>query len=79
VDAYLKNMVEDTQENSAKCICGSCPSKNECMKENKEWFYCAKDKSKCSIDKKGCICGACPITGKYKLKGAYYCIEGKVE
>lgn len=72
-------MVEDTKENSAKCICKSCPSKNECMNKNGEWFYCAKGKSQCEVQEKGCICGACPIEAQYKLDGHYYCIKGKAE
>ena len=36
-------MLEDTKENSMKCICKSCPSKNECMNKNKEWDYVQKD------------------------------------
>lgn len=72
-------MIEDTKKNSEKCICASCPSKNECMKNNGEWFYCAREKSKCEVTKKGCLCGACPIQVKYNLKDYYYCINGKAE
>lgn len=72
-------MVEDTKENSEKCICSTCPSKNECMEENNEWFYCAKGKSKCAVPQKGCVCGACPLTAEYKLKDYYYCVTGKAK
>lgn len=70
-------MVEDTKENAAKCICGKCPSKDDCMGANEEWLYCARGKSKCVVAQKGCICGACPITAQYKLNKYYYCINGK--
>jgi hypothetical protein len=72
-------MLEDIKENSEKCICKSCPSKDECMNNNKEWFYCARGKSKCNVTQKGCLCGGCPITSKFKLKGFYYCIKDKAE
>jgi len=72
-------MIEDTKENSEKCICKSCPSKDECMNNDKEWFYCARGESKCSVSQKGCLCGACPITAEFKLTGHYYCISGREE
>jgi len=72
-------MLEDTNENSSRCICKSCPSKDECMNNNKEWFYCARGSSKCTVVEKGCICGACPIATEFKLKRFYYCIKGKSE
>jgi hypothetical protein len=70
-------MVEDTIENSKKCICATCPSQDECMDNKKEWFYCARGKSKCAVSQKGCVCGACPIVLEYKLNNYYYCIKGK--
>lgn len=70
-------MIEDTKENSMKCICKECPSKNECMNEKGEWFYCARGKSNCEVPQKGCICAACPISREYKLEGGYYCINNK--
>jgi hypothetical protein len=72
-------MVEDTSENSLKCICKSCPSKDECMNNNKEWLYCARGGSKCSVAQKGCLCRGCPITAQFRLEGGYYCIKGKAK
>ncbi len=73
-------MVEDTKENSLKCICKSCPSKNECMASGDgDFLYCARGKTKCEMAKKGCICGACPVREKYKLQDYYYCVNGKAE
>lgn len=65
--------VKDTKENLMKCVCGKCPSYNECMKKSKEGLFCARGKSSCEYDKKGCICGGCPVSIENKLKGGYYC------
>ncbi len=72
-------MVENIKENSDKCICKSCPSKNQCMNGDKDFLYCANGKTQCGLSQKGCICGACPIFSKYKLKNYYFCINGKAE
>ena len=74
--AVTNNMVEDTKENSAKCFCKSCPSKNTCMDNDKDLLYCAKGKTSCEVEKRGCVCGACPITYKYNLTGHYFCQNG---
>ena len=71
--------VNDTQENLQKCICGQCPSYNECMKGKSEGLYCARGKSSCEFEKKGCICGACPVTSEFNLDKLYYCEIGKAE
>ncbi|MBS3819757.1 DUF2769 domain-containing protein [bacterium] len=71
--------VDDTKENLQKCICGQCPSFNQCMKDQGEGLYCAKGKSSCEFDKEGCICGTCPLTPEYDLDGVYYCSIGKAE
>jgi len=73
-------MVEETKENIKKCICKSCPSKNQCMNDSdKDFLYCAKGKTECEMAQKGCICGACPIHAEYKLKNYYYCVNGKAK
>jgi len=68
--------VPDLEKNSRRCICASCPSYDKCMYNNIERFYCARGKSKCTIEKKGCICGECPIASEYKVSGFYFCTEG---
>ena len=68
--------VEDSKDNMQKCICGSCPSHNECMKGGKEGLFCARVKSTCSFDEKGCTCGQCPITTENDLNETYYCSSG---
>lgn len=70
-------MVEDNQENRDKCICRSCPSKNECMDGDEGLLYCAKGETSCQVKKNGCICGACVITARYKLTKHYYCLNEK--
>ncbi|MCJ7472557.1 MAG: DUF2769 domain-containing protein [Actinobacteria bacterium] len=71
--------VPDTQENLMKCICGSCPSHNQCMKDKMQGLFCAREKSDCEIEKKGCICGQCPLFSEYGLENLYYCINGAEE
>ena len=71
--------VPDTQENLMKCICGSCPSHNKCMKDKMQGLFCAREKSDCKIEKKGCICGQCPLFSEYGLENLYYCINDAEE
>jgi hypothetical protein len=71
--------VADTQENAMKCVCGGCPSYNDCMKDKNEILYCARGKSGCDVQRKGCICGDCPLTAEYGLDKLFYCIEGAAE
>lgn len=67
-------------ENRRKCICGSCPSYNECMRAGVELLFCIVGKSPdCIFEKKGCICPSCPVTKILGLKKAYYCIRGTQE
>lgn len=69
-------IVPDTQENLMKCICGNCPTHNECMKNAMEGLFCARGKSGCEFQKMGCICGECPLAGEYQLNNVYYCETG---
>jgi len=68
--------VPDTPENSQKCICGDCPSYNQCMKDKGELLYCAGKKSECDFERKGCLCGMCPLTPEFGLEKTYYCATG---
>jgi len=74
-----KMRVPDTNENWEKCICGDCPSINDCMKERSEGLFCARGKTSCQFERKGCICGECPVTSEFKLSGLYYCDAGAAE
>ena len=71
--------VPDTPENLKKCICGGCPTHNQCMKDNMEGFFCAKGKGNCELIKNGCLCGACPLASDYRLDKMYYCEIGAAE
>jgi len=72
-DAELKKTVSSLM---ARCICGKCPTYNDCMKNKKEALYCALGKSACAITKKACLCPTCPVTAMLGLKHGYYCIKG---
>ena len=71
--------VPDTKENLMKCICGSCPSHDQCMKDKMEGLFCARGKASCEFDKQGCICGTCPLTPEFGLDKMYYCETGAAE
>ena len=71
--------VPDSKENWEKCICGDCPSMNDCMKQGSEGLFCARGKTGCAFERKGCICGECPVTSEFKLSGLYFCETGAAE
>jgi len=71
--------VPETEETMKKCICGGCPSYNQCMEENMEGLFCATGTTACELIKNGCICGACPLTDEYSLDKMYYCEIGAAE
>ena len=68
--------VADTKENLGKCMCGSCPTFNACMKEKMQGLFCALGKSSCGPASKGCLCGRCPLWLPNKLSGGAFCIAG---
>ena len=68
--------VEVTEENKAKCICGGCPSYNDCMKEGRQGLFCGMGKSSCEVEKKGCLCMDCPVYSENSLQGGYFCLTG---
>ena len=71
--------VPDTKESMMKCVCGGCPSHDQCMKDKMEGLFCAKGKSSCPVTRNGCICGGCPLTAEYDLDKMYYCEIGAAE
>jgi hypothetical protein len=71
--------VPDTQESMMKCVCGGCPSYDQCMKDKMEGLFCAKGKSSCDVTRNGCICGGCPLAVEYDLDKMYYCEIGAAE
>ncbi|UCE96996.1 MAG: DUF2769 domain-containing protein [Candidatus Bathyarchaeota archaeon] len=59
------------------CVCGGCPSYNDCAREKKELLYCALGKSAtCITDEAGCICPNCPVTEQMGLTHDYFCTKG---
>jgi hypothetical protein len=63
--------------NKALCICGGCPSYNDCAKDNGESLYCSLGaSSSCIKEAPVCICGGCPVTSKMGLKNQYFCTKG---
>ena len=68
--------VKDTQENFEICLqpgnCASCPTY---PKGSGEGLFCARGRSKQSLEKKGCNCPECPIWIENGLSGMYYCIK----
>ncbi|MBU1670862.1 MAG: DUF2769 domain-containing protein [Actinobacteria bacterium] len=71
--------VPDTQENMMKCICMTCPTHNQCMKEKMEGFFCAKGKATCEFEKVSCVCATCPIYSEFSLGDSFYCEMGAAQ
>jgi hypothetical protein len=71
--------VPDTEANRKKCICGGCPSYDDCMGGKAETLYCARAKSECEVERNGCLCGACPLASEFSLDKMYYCETGAAE
>jgi len=64
-------------EQKDHCVCGGCPTYNECMREKGEIFYCITGCSPvCTFEKKACICPTCPVKVPLGLQKTYYCIRG---
>ena len=78
----LSNMNEEghmiaNKINKSLCICPTCPTYNECAKDNEELIYCVLGKSiTCVTKESGCICPACEITEKMGLTKDYFCVYG---
>ncbi len=78
----MSTMTEDQKmkaigELKPLCICGRCPSYNDCAKEKRELLYCSVGASQtCIKEAEVCICGSCPVTPKMGLKNQYFCTHG---
>ncbi len=68
--------VEDTAENAGKCICPTCPTYNDCMREKEQLLFCSRDASDCVPKAASCLCGDCAVWAKYELVTLYFCIDG---
>jgi len=71
-----EKIVPYTSENCEKCLCPTCPTFDECMRNRDERLFCSRGKSECEIERKGCLCGECPVESEYGLTGFYYCYFG---
>ena len=71
-----EKIVPYTPENRDKCLCPTCPTLNECMRNKDERLFCSRGKITCEIERKGCLCGECPIESEYMLTDFYYCYFG---
>jgi hypothetical protein len=69
--------MKSMKDKKSLCICGSCPSYNDCAKDKGELLYCSLGASpSCITEAPACICGACPVTTKMGLKNQYFCTKG---
>ena len=76
IKAEGEKVVPYTKENTERCICPGCPTRNECMKNRNQVLFCSQGKTECDLERKGCLCGECPIESEYGLTDFYYCDEG---
>lgn len=59
------------------CICGDCPSYNDCASEANELLYCVLGKSpSCITDEIICTCPDCPVTDQMGLEYEFFCTRG---
>ena len=68
----------ELEEIRKKCICGTCKSFNECMKNNGQGGFCVVGKSSCTVNQFTCECPKCPNAQTLKLKESMYCKIGVV-
>lgn len=67
---------EDSQQNTSRCLCPTCPTYNDCMRGNGERLFCGRGKTGCNPHANGCLCGECPVWDDYGLADYYFCREG---
>ena len=59
------------------CICGRCPTYNNCAKVAGENLFCYHGTSfNCITEPNGCLCPGCPVTKPLGLKFQGYCATG---
>ena len=68
--------VPDTLDNADIYLCSSCPTRNECMKQQEQRLFCARGKTDCELARKGCFCGGCPLENEYQFSGLYFSESG---
>jgi len=45
--------VPDTLDNADLCLCSSCPTRNECMRQHEQRLFCARGKQTATVRVKG--------------------------
>jgi aldose sugar dehydrogenase len=68
--------VEDTPENSERCLCPGCPTYNDCTRAGAQLLFCSRGASDCVLKAVSCQCGGCSVWGHYSLGSYYFCIRG---
>lgn len=71
--------VGNTPENADRCICPSCPTYTDCMRDAAELLFCARDESGCSPKAVSCTCATCTVWSKYELSSLFFCLHGAAE
>jgi uncharacterized Rossmann fold enzyme len=71
-----EELAKSLEAKKSMCICGNCPSYDECTKNKEELLFCAIGKSECMIAMKGCVCPSCPVTSDMGLTHSYFCTRG---
>jgi len=75
-----ENLQAVIAEDRKRCICGPCPSYNECMRAEGGLLFCITGKTgDCTFGMNGCSCPVCPVWKDRSLRKAYYCIHGSAE
>ncbi len=68
---------EEFQANAmSMCICGECPTYNDCARDKMQLLFCTSGKSDCDMKMTGCICPTCQVAKDQGLKRSYYCVRG---
>lgn len=68
--------VANDADNAELCICPTCPTHDDCMKDNDELLFCARGKTRCEPSSQGCVCGECPVWSRNSLGSYYFCLMG---
>lgn len=69
----ITKMSEEERMNALKasrkmCVCGRCPSYNDCAMESKELLYCVLGKSsECITEEGGCLCPSVRLLSRRDL------------
>lgn len=72
-----RQRMEAVEAKKKLCVCGGCPSYNDCAREKKELLYCTLgDSVECITEEAGCICPSCPVTDQMGLNHDYFCTRG---